>query len=263
LDGKDINGNDYSAKIDFKSATNGGSTFTVGGNSYNIFNMDNPRTAVDADKMTYQQLMDVVNMVTTNNLPASNTADDYDKAIIASKSDGKTELSYDGKLTFSDKTSVDTKATIALHDANSNDFSKDPSVMTFNANDALSVRDPKTDFFKMIDDSIRAVQEQKTYPDSSSGDVRNVGIENAIQKITDLENHVNRMHAQVGAQSNTLDTSLQRTKLLEVNTLSLRSSVVDTDVAEASLKLKQLTLNYQAMLSTVGKISKLSLVNYI
>jgi len=263
LDGKDINGNDYSAKIDLKSAANGGSTFTIGGNSYNIFNMDNPRTAVDADKMTYQQLMDVVNMVTTNNLPASNTADDYDKAIIASKSDGKTELSYDGKLTFSDKTSVDTKATIALHDANSNDFSKDPSVMTFNANDALSVRDPKTDFFKMIDDSIRAVQEQKTYPDSSSGDVRNVGIENAIQKITDLENHVNRMHAQVGAQSNTLDTSLQRTKLLEVNTLSLRSSVVDTDVAEASLKLKQLTLNYQAMLSTVGKISKLSLVNYI
>jgi len=135
--------------------------------------------------------------------------------------------------------------------------------MTFNANDALSVRDPKTDFFKMIDEAITAVQEHKTYPDASSGNVRNVGIENAIQKITDLENHVNRMHAKVGAQSNTLDTSVQRTQLLEVSTESLRSSVIDTDLAESSLKLTQLNNNYKAMLSTVGKVSKLSLVNYL
>jgi len=263
LTGKDINGNDYDVEIDLKSDANGGSFFSIGGNSYDIFNMDTPRKAVDADKMTYQQLMDVVNMVTTNNLPASNTADDYDKAIVASRSDGKTELSYDGKITFSDRTSANTKATVALYDVNSDNFTKNPSVMTFNTNNALSVRDPKTDFFKMIDEAITAVEEQKTYPDASSGDVRNVGIENAIQKITDLENHVSRMHAKVGAQSNTLDTSLQRTQLLEVSTISLRSSVVDTDVAEASLKLKELTLNYQAMLSTVGKISKLSLVNYI
>ncbi|SFV59962.1 Flagellar hook-length control protein FliK [hydrothermal vent metagenome] len=263
LVGKDINGNDYDVQIDLKSASNGGSSFTIGGNSYDIFNMDTPRTAVDADKMTYQQLMDVVNMVVTDNLPASNTADDYDRAIVASRSDAKTELSYDGKITFSDKTSANTKATVALYDKNSDNFIKDPSVITFNTNNALAIRDPKTDFFKMIDDAILAVQEQKTYPDANSGDMRNIGIENAIEKISDLENHVNRMHAKVGAQSNTLDTSLQRTQLLEISTVSLRSSVIDTDVAEASLKLKQLTLNYQAMLSSVGKVSKLSLVNYI
>jgi len=34
-------------------------------------------------------------------------------------------------------------------------------------------------------------------------------------------------------------------------------------LAEASLKLTQLSLNYEAMLSTVGKVSKLSLVNYL
>ena len=45
--------------------------------------------------------------------------------------------------------------------------------------------------------------------------------------------------------------------------MTLRSSVIDTDLAEASLELTQLSLNYEAMLSTVGKISKLSLVNYL
>jgi flagellar hook-associated protein 3 FlgL len=71
------------------------------------------------------------------------------------------------------------------------------------------------------------------------------------------------MHSKIGAQSNTLSMSLERTEILKISTMSLRSSVVDTDLAEASLQLAQLNTNYQAMLSTVGKISKLSLVNYL
>jgi len=263
LVGKDVNGNAYNATIDFRSSANGGSTFTIGGNTYDIFNMDTTRSAVDADKMTYQQLMDVVNIVVTNNLPQSNTADEYDKAIKKSDEYGKTELSYDGKLTFTDRTAANTKATIALYDSNSDDFTKNPSVMTFNTNNALTIIDPKTDFFKTIDEIITAVEEHKLYPDASSGHARNGGIENAIQKMDDLQNHVSRMHAKIGAQSNTLDLSIQRTELLETSAITLRSSVIDTDLAEASLRLQQLTTNYQAMLSTVGRISKLSLVNYL
>ena len=67
----------------------------------------------------------------------------------------------------------------------------------------------------------------------------------------------------VGAQSNTLTNSLERTELLEISTMTLRSSVIDTDLAEASLELTQLTLTYEAMLSTVGRVSQLSLVNYL
>jgi flagellar hook-associated protein 3 FlgL len=51
--------------------------------------------------------------------------------------------------------------------------------------------------------------------------------------------------------------------MLEISSKSLRSSIIDTDLAEASLSLAQLNTNYQAMLSTVSKISKLSLVNYL
>jgi flagellar hook-associated protein 3 FlgL len=93
--------------------------------------------------------------------------------------------------------------------------------------------------------------------------MRNVGIENAIAMMDDLQEHIFRAHSMVGAQSNTLTNSLERTELLELSTMTLRSSVIDTDLAEASLTLTQLTINYEAMLSTVGRVSKLSLVNYL
>ncbi|QOP45718.1 flagellar biosynthesis protein FlgL [Sulfurimonas paralvinellae] len=270
LVGTDVNGGAYDVTINFQSTVNGGSTFTDNntGTSYNIFNMDATRTAVNADDMTYQQLMDVVNMVVTNTLPSANTATAYDTAIDDASLKGNTYLSYDGKLSFHDLQGTDvngTQASISLYDPNSDDFTAGAasSIMTFNTNNALTITDPKTDFFSMVDEMITAVEDHKLYPDSRSGHVRNVGIENAIQKIDDLQDHVLRMHAKVGAQSNTLNTSLERTQILEVSTMSLRSEVVDTDLAESSLRLQQLTTNYQAMLSTVGRISKLSLVNYL
>jgi len=271
LRGTDVNGGAYDVTINLNNSANGGSTFTdnVSGNSYDIFDMNTTRAPVNADDMTYQQLSDVVNMVVTNSLPATtNTDTDYDAAVESSRLKGNMYLNYDGTFKFHDLQGTDvngTKASISLYDANSDNFSAgaDSSMMTFNANNALTISDPKTDFFKTIDAMVTAVEEHKLYPNSSSGDARNVGIENAIAKMDNLQDHVFRMHSQVGAQSNTLDTSLQRTQLLQISTMSLRSSVVDTDLAEASLKLQQLTTNYQAMLSTVGRVSKLSLVNYL
>lgn len=264
LEGTDINGVAYSAQIDLAAA---GSTFTVGLNTYNIFDMGSPRAAVGADDMTYKQLMDVMNMVVTGNFPAAapGSSAQYDAAIEASDLRGRTFLSHDGKIQFEEIGTGNTQAAIALYDANSGDFTAgvDASVMTFNTNNAITVRDPKTDFFKTLDEIITSVENYKLYPDSSSGDIRNVGIENAIAMMDDLQDHVFRSHSQVGVQSNALNASLQRTKLMEISSMSLRSSVVDTDLAEASLTLAKLNTNYQAMLSTVGKISQLSLVNYL
>jgi flagellar hook-associated protein 3 FlgL len=269
LVGTDVYGTAYDVTIDFRNTTNGGSTFTIGANTYNIYDMDpSGRKAVNADDMTYQQLIDVVNMVVTDTLPSANTAAAYDTAIDDASLKGNTYLSYDGKLSFHDLQGTNangTQASISLYDPNSDDFTAGAasSIMTFNANNALTITDPKTDFFKTIDEMITAVEDHKLYPDAKNGHVRNVGIENAIQKMDDLQDHVFRMHSKVGAQSNTLSTSLERTQLLEVSTMSLRSEVVDTDLAEASLRLQQLTTNYEAMLSTVGRISQLSLVNYL
>ncbi len=263
LTGKNVGGAAYDVTIDLKSSANNGSTFTIGGNSYDIFDMSNPRAAVDADEMTYQQLMDVVNMAVTNNIPAGNSASEFDAAIESSSYSGKTFLNYDGRVQFQEIGVIETKAEIALYDANTDNFTKNASVATFNSNNALTIRDPKTDFFKELDEIITSVEDHKINPDASSGHIRNVGIENSITKLDDLFDHIGRSHSIVGSQSNALTASLERTAVLEISTMTLRSSVIDTDMAEASLTLTQLSLNYEAMLSTVGRISKLSLVNYL
>ena len=266
LSGTNIYGVAFDARIDYKNTANGGSTFTLDGGvtNYSIFDMGTPRSAVNADDMTYRQLMDVMNMVVTGQIPAStNTDTDYDKAIYSSNFNGGTYLSNDGKIQFKEINSSETKASISIYDSNSGDFSKDAPVMSFNSNNALTVRDPKTDFFKTIDEIITSVENYRTYPDSEYGDPRNVGIENAISMIDDLQDHFSRSHATVGAQSNSLTRALEQSELLKLSTKTLRSSVVDTDLAEASLILTQLTLNYEAMLSTVGRVSKLSLTNYL
>ncbi len=264
LEGISTSGNPYDIDIDFAA---GGSTFTdnISGNTYNIYNMGTPRAAVNGDEMTYQQLMDVMNMAITENYPATAPGTDvqYDAAILSANNEGEYSIGFDGKLEFQDKLNSSTLAEISLYDSNSGDFTAAASLMTFNSNNALVVRDPKTDFFDTIDKMINAVENYSVYPDADTKDTRNIGIENAIAMMDDLQDHVTRAHAQVGAQSTALSKSIERTQILEISTMTLRSSVIDTDLAEASLRLTQLSINYEAMLSTVGKISKLSLVNYL
>ncbi|MDF1876073.1 flagellar biosynthesis protein FlgL [Sulfurimonas sp. SAG-AH-194-I05] len=280
LSGVDINGSVYTAEINFKNTANGGSTFSIDTNAdgivdktFDIFDMGNPRVAVNADDMTYQQLMDVTNMIVANNLPAnSNTLGDdtqevldYDKAIKESQNLGSTFLSYDGKIQFKDTFNTASKVEISLYDKEAGDFgsSLNASVMTFNANNALAISDAKTDFFKEFDALIDSVENYKMHPDTNGNSKRDLGIQNGITVLDNLRKHVSRAHSTVGTQSGSLINSLERTQVLEISTMTLRSSVIDTDIAEASLTLTQLSFNYEAMLSTVGKVSKLSLVNYL
>lgn len=264
LQGTQVDGvNSFDIEINLSSA---GSTFTDGTDTYNIYNVDG--SAVAAEDMTYKQLMDVVNAVVTGEFPDASYVDDsaaFHQKIKEASLQGDTYLTHDGKMEFGEKNVTTTKASMALFDANSSDFSatSSASVATFNANNALTVTDPKTDFFKEIDRIISAVEEYKLYPDAKNGSARTVGIQNAIAMIDDVIDHTTRSQTQVGAQSNALTRALERTEFLEVSTMSLRSSVIDTDLAEASLRLTQLSLNYEAMLSTVGRISKLTLVNYL
>ncbi len=264
LEGLTATGTPLNLNINFAA---GGSTFTDNntGKTYNIYNMSNPRTAVDGDEMKYRQLMDVMNMAITSNFPAGVPGIDtqYDTAILSANAAGEVSLSYDGKIKFQDKQNSNTLAKFSMYDTNSGDFGASASLMTFNTNNAITVRDPKTDFFNVIDQMITAVENHKLYPDATSANMRNIGIENAITMMDDLTDHVLRAHAQVGAQSKALRSEVDRTSVLEISVKTLRSSVIDTDLAKASLSLSQLTTDYKAMLSTVGKVSKLNLVNYI
>ena len=151
-----------------------------------------------------------------------------------------------------------------MADSNASDFTANASVLSFNANNALEISDPKTNFFKQIDAIISSVEQARIRADGSLGiDPRNVGVQNSIQALDDLSEHLFNQHSVAGVHSQTLQTTEDRTDLLIITTQTLRSETLDVDIAEASLELKQLELNYQAMLSSVSRITQLSLVNYL
>ncbi|MCX6062250.1 MAG: flagellar biosynthesis protein FlgL [Campylobacterales bacterium] len=264
LTGSNIAGAAFTAQINLAAA---GSTFSLdnGVTNYDIFNTTTPRAAVDANKMTYQQLLDVVNIAMSGTLPASNTSAGYDTAITAANTLSSTTLDYAGKIVFKDKSAPVTQAAMSLYDASSANYTGAAgSALTFNANSALTIRDPKNDFFAQIEEIIKSVEEGKIRSDGSdSKDPRNVGIQNAIHMMDDLSDHVSRLQAESGSYSQVLQASSDRSDLLIVNSKMLQSSIIDTDVAEATLQMQQLSLSYQAMLSSISKVSKLSLVNYL
>lgn len=264
IQGKNTSGQAIDLQINFgvSSSVSG----TVNGVAITPFSIyDASGIATNANNVTYQQLLDVINMGLTNSLPTANTAVAYNTALGNADSNASTTLDYAGRIVFEDKSNPITQARVGIYDSSSSDYTvTNGSSLTFNANNALTIRDPKTDFFTQIEEIIRAVEENKKRSDGSDPtDPRNIGIQNAIQMIDDLSDHVGRLQTQSGSYSQVLQASSDRSDLLIVSTKMLQSDVIDTDIAEATLRMQQLSLNYQAMLSSISKVSQLSLVNYL
>ena len=263
LTGVDIKGKPYNAQIDL---TEKGSTFSLNGGvtNYTIFNMDVPRKAVNGNDMTYKQLTDVINMIVSDTLPATvNSAADYDKSVEDAEGKSVTKLDEKGRIDFEQNNALETKADISLYDAKAFSLNTKNSGLIFNSNSSLTITDPKTDFFEQVDDIIRSVEENKLAADAKTGDLRNAGIQNSIQMLDDLNDHMSREQAKSGVNSQSLQAALDRTEMLNNSAKSMRSDVIDTDVADAAMKLNQLKMNNEAIYSSLGKVSKLSLVNYL
>jgi flagellar hook-associated protein 3 FlgL len=256
IGGNRIDGSAFNIDISF------GSPAAVSGDyAYNI--ADGAGNDTDGADMTYGQLMDVINMAMNNITPADNNAG-YQSAINNANLNSTVKLTSSGKIEFTDLNNEVTQSALTIYDNNSDDFSNTNGAMaTFNTNNALSIRDPKMDFFNVIDQAIVAVKEGRHYPDGNATDPRNGGVENAIAMLDDLLDHVGRRQTESGAHSNSLVNVQERTDMLLVSTMTLRSEVLDVDIAQAYTRLEQLSLNQQALLSTVSRISQLSLVNYL
>jgi len=268
IKGTNITGQPIDLQINLGSPSSvSGTVNAVAIPAFDIF--DATGVATNANSVTYQQLLDVVNMAMTNTLPAANTSAAYTTSLTNSAASGSTTLDYAGRMVFQDKTAPITSATMSLSDNASSDYTgavvgMQGAILDFNANSAITIRDPKKDFFAEIEETIRAVEEGKKRADGSdTTDPRNLGIQNAIQKLDDLADHASRMQTEAGTYSQVMQASSDRTDLLIVSTKRLQSDVIDTDIAEATLKMQQLSLNYQALLSNISKVSKLSLVNYL
>lgn len=271
LQGNDVNGKAFDLEVNLLSA---GSTVTINnaqGIAAGVFNLEDATgNATPAESVTYRQLMDVLNMATTNKLPVALSSLTYTQAINDANSLGSVNLDATGHIVFQDKFNPSTPASIAMYDSTSSAYPaavnvvSSASVMVFNANNALTIGDPNNDFFTQIESMIKSVEQGKKRPNGvDSLDPRNIGVQNSMHMLDLLTEHVSRMQTEAGSYSQVLDLTVSRSDLLIVSTKTLRSDVIDTDIAEATLKMQQLSLNYQALLSNISKVSKLSLVNYL
>jgi len=204
--------------------------------------------------MTYRQLGDVVSMITSGNLPASNTFDDYNEALNAAKEEVSTGLDEKGRFYLKDNSNSPTDIDLSMYTENNS--------LYFQANNAVTVDQPQVDFFDTLQKAIDAVKYGNNYPDSEKNP-RNFGIQGAIEAIDHLTDHVRRNHAKIGAVSNEFNLTIERTEMLTLNVQQLQSDNIDTDLGEATMKLNSLQTSYQALLASIAKVNNLTLLNYL
>jgi flagellar hook-associated protein 3 FlgL len=259
----DILGNQNSATINFATT---GSTFSVNGTTYDIYNSSG--TITTANDLTYQQLSDIVAMLVSDKLPTDSDSSgtiefsEYNKAIEDSRGSVEAGLDYKGRFEIKDKLNSQTKIEFSMFDSNANNAST-PSTLKFMANDLVVVEEPKIDFYKDLDEMIEAVRNGTFRMDANSDNPRNMGIQNSLQRLDHIMDHVTKEHTKIGSYSNALSQANERSQLLSVNVQTVRSEVIDVDIGEAYMKFNQLSNSYQAMLSTVAKINSMSLLNYM
>lgn len=263
-----IAGTAQTVQIDLGAAA---STFSLdnGTTNYTIFNAASPQVTTAANNLTYQQLTDIMSMVVSGTLPATvATAADYNSAVKAAQTQAEVSLDNNGRIVVQDKTNAVTKASLSMYDSTTNagftsTLTYNTSSVTLNSNNALTMDDPFISLFDQLQMAIEAVESDKTRASDDGVDSRNIGIQNSILAIDHVFDHVVREHTQIGAVSSAFTTSSERTTTLGIHLKTVRSEVMDTDVASAYLELNQRSLNYQALLSSVSKINGLSLVNYM
>ncbi len=208
------------------------------------------------------------------NNPAEKVA--YETMLSQAKNNVWIGLDVNGQLQLKDLNRIPTRMEFMLYDDESSNFRLDANgrvdtnttnhpALTFQANNAVIGEDPHVNFFQQIDKIIQAVEDGTYRPGSDNYDdsMRNPGIQNAIAIFDHLADHINKVHTKNGAQGNAFEYSIERTEALIVQVKTLRSETIGTDFAETYLQFSTLALGYQAMLSSIGKISQLSLVNYV
>ncbi len=260
MDIKDVNGVTQNVSLNLSNS----STFTVGGNTYNIYDADdtNGATVTSADDFTLGQLENIISMAMSGKSPTSNSKAAYDVAVMDAKKIVDVGLDSSGGLKIEDKSGLNNDIAFSLYDQDSSDFTK-PSGLSFMGNRAVIVDNPKIDFFHDLDTIIESVKSGSLGVDANADNPENPGLESAISRLDTLSGHFSQAHTKIGAMSNNLQLAHDKASTLELNVTQLKSEVSDVDIAEAIVQYEQVSLNYQAMMSTIAKVNSLSLLNYL
>ena len=257
-----INGDKYRVNLNLDddstfSVTDAANTTTT----YNIYSADGTQTK--ADEMTMGQLNDIVSMVTSHELPANNSAADFNNAIVRAREKVGVTVNQSGKMEIQDKSQDLSKIDFAMYDLYAADFSVTQPTISFNSNNAITTQKAEMDFFTQLDDVIDAVRQGRTSLSSDNGDPRNTGMQSALNQLDQFDSHFNTQLAKVGTVEKSLTHAEDRAMTMEVSLKELKSSLTDVDIAEAYMNLNEISMSYQAILSTVTKINSLTLLNYM
>ena len=250
-------------------------TDTATGNSGNV---------TPSNNITYRQLNDVIALFasdqapTTSIIPVNNqiNAADYQRyqdALAASKSSVEVSLDYKGRITVTDRLSTGTNIAVAIHDSNSTQFPAPPfsttanvtegASLSFNANNALIIDEPHVDLIKDLDNMIDAVLKGYRRADASSEDPRNTGMQGALARLDHLSEHIIKQRTIIGADAKAVEQTRDRAELLQINVKSVKSELMNVDLAAVISNLMQTQINYQAALKASTTMSQLSLLNYM
>lgn len=269
LDGKtfnmqvtDVDGNAKSIVLKLNSS---GSTFQVGNDSYNIYNAQEDATGpvqTAADDMTLGQLNDIIAMTLSNKLPTTNDKSGYDNALKSAKGEVSVSINQSGRMEI-ENLQNDNALQFAFYDVDGGDMSKTDPSFALNSDNAVTTQKSQIDFFAQIDEVIEAVRNGSQSLDATHQNPRNIGIQEAIATLEQFDNHINKNLAKTGVVQNSLSTAQDRAQSMEVSMKELKSQLTDVDIAEAYMNLNQLSLSYQAILSSVTKINNLTLLNYM
>lgn len=181
-------------------------------------------------------------------------------------------LNQNGQVTISDKTRAASLMDFSFTDSSSNDFSEQSirdteSGLLLHANNALTIDKPKINFFDSLDTAIKAVRDgiyrPDEFPNSYNSNMRNIGIQNSLESIKHIGDHLEKIIALNGSYGNSFEHSIQKNEMLKVQVQTLRGENMGEDIAEAYSKFSDLSTNYNAVLNSSGKINKMTILDYV
>ncbi len=150
--------------------------------------------------------------------------------------------------------------------------------------DTTRILEAKHNFFDDINIMINALNGYSTNSDGSKADVlgeytkadgtkaidqadRTVAINEilgiSLEQTSAQFNSMNTGHAELGGRNNVFNISLERIEAKQVHYNILMQELGGVDMAKLAMESKSLEMTYQAVYSTISKMHKLSLLNFL
>ncbi|MDY6056774.1 MAG: hypothetical protein SPI60_03085, partial [Campylobacter lanienae] len=163
-------------------------------------NTTNP-VVTEPEDITYRQLSDIISVVVSDNIPQNLPANATEKekyeaffvnAVKNASASVNVGLNYRGQLEIKDKSHSVTPIEISVFEnvANGGEFApgaSSGSILSFNANSAITIDEINVDIFKDLDEMIQTVRDGSYRGNPDGNNARTSGIQGALKRIDHIQ----------------------------------------------------------------------------